>query len=182
MSPAKLRLLADCLRSGFMGREDAFAWAKDLEGFAKSLERSVVTEQPAAKEYTPSPGFLKRHEDRIETDSRDWPEWMKRQAKTWQKQKLGLSLDPPLVHNWHVAHSFNYTDGQTRSYTMYCHKCKSSISVPISINLVKFCVDSALRKIRRMADEHSPKTCEGIKAGTYTLKNYGTTSKITSLP
>ena len=45
MSPRKLRLLAECLESGFMTEEDRKGWATDLRGFAKVIERAEIVEE-----------------------------------------------------------------------------------------------------------------------------------------
>ncbi len=48
MSPKKLRLLAECLERKFITEEDRKGWVNDLRGFAKSLERAVITGNPDA--------------------------------------------------------------------------------------------------------------------------------------
>lgn len=42
MSPKKLRLLAECIEQGPIREDDRRAWANDLRGQAKSLERSMA--------------------------------------------------------------------------------------------------------------------------------------------
>lgn len=42
MSPKKLRLLAECLESGYMLYSDRKGWANDLRGMAKDIERRAL--------------------------------------------------------------------------------------------------------------------------------------------
>lgn len=54
MSPKKLRLLAECLDSGFMTAEDRKGWASDLRGFAKDQERGARDNRTQAAGPSPA--------------------------------------------------------------------------------------------------------------------------------